>query len=205
VIAVVDYGIGNLRSAEKALVKVGGDARLVANPQDILTAQGVVLPGVGAFGGCARALEASGLRDAVLKVIEAGTPFLGICVGYQLLYENSEEDSGIEGLGILSGRVKKLAGDVKLPQMQWNELRRVPGKESAMLDGIGASPWVYFVHSYAPDPVPHLDNVVAVCDYGEEVAAAIEKDNVWATQFHPEKSGAFGLAVLSRFVERCRA
>ncbi len=204
-IAVVDYGIGNLRSAEKALVKVGGDARLVTSPRDVLTAEGVVLPGVGAFGGCAFALKASGLQDAVLKAIEAGIPFLGICVGFQLLYESSEEDPGIGGLGILSGGVKKLVGDVKLPQMQWNELRRVPGRESAMLDGIVVPPWVYFVHSYAPVPAPHLDNVVAVCDYGEEVAAAIEKDNIWATQFHPEKSGAFGLAVLSRFVERCRA
>lgn len=206
-IAVVDYGIGNLRSAEKALIKVGGDARLVTNPGEIEIADGVVLPGVGAFGGCARALRDSGMEDAVRSAINAGVPFFGICVGFQLLYEGSDEDDGIQGLGLLSGRVVKLDESMKLPQMQWNELMAVSGRNSEMLDLQSGNDrrdmWAYFVHSYAPVPVPHLDNVVATCDYGGMVVAAIERDNIWATQFHPEKSGVFGLAVLSRFVKKC--
>jgi glutamine amidotransferase len=207
-IAVVDYGIGNLRSAEKAIIKAGGDARLVTDPGEIEIADGVVLPGVGAFGGCARALRDSGMEDAVCGAIDSGAPFLGICVGFQLLYEGSDEDDGVDGLGVLSGRVSKLDASMKLPQMQWNELKAVAGRSSEMLDsqaaGDGDGMWAYFVHSYAPVPVPYLDNVVATCDYGGMVVAAVERDNVWATQFHPEKSGTFGLAVLSRFVRKCQ-
>ncbi len=206
-IAVVDYGIGNLRSAEKALIKVGGDARLVTDPGEIEIADGVVLPGVGAFGGCARALRDSGMEGAVRSAIDAGVPFFGICVGFQLLYEGSDEDDNINGLGLLSGRVAKLDESMKLPQMQWNELMAVSGRNSEMLDLQSGSDrkgmWAYFVHSYAPVPVPYLDNVVATCDYGGMVVAAVERDNIWATQFHPEKSGAFGLTVLSRFVKKC--
>ncbi len=207
-IAVVDYGIGNLRSAEKALIRAGGDARLVTDPKEIGLASGVVLPGVGSFGGCARALRNSGMEGAVLEAIDTGVPFLGICIGFQLLYERSDEDEGVWGLGVLSGRVSKLNERMKLPQMQWNELNAVDGRNSEMLElratGSGEGMWAYFVHSYAPVPVPHLENVVATCDYGGTVVAAVEVDNIWATQFHPEKSGAFGLAVLSRFVRKCQ-
>ena len=199
-IAVLDYGIGNLRSAERALAHVGAAARLVADPHDVEGADGVVLPGVGAFGPCARALEASGLAAAALAAIDAGVPFLGICVGFQLLYERSEESPGTPGLGVLGGTVRRLAGGVKVPQMQWNVVERRGG--SGLLAGIGDRPWVYFVHSYSPEVG---GATVATCDYGGVVAAAAEDGAVWGTQFHPEKSGAMGLRILANFVARCGA
>ena len=199
-IAVLDYGIGNLRSAEKALVHVGANARLVTDPADAARAAGVVLPGVGAFGRCAAALRSSGLEAAARDAIGSGTPFLGICVGFQLLYEGSEEAPGTAGLGVLAGTVRALAPTVKHPQMQWNTLMRVPGSRCALLGGLGDAPWVYFVHSYAPEVT---DDTVATCDYGGPVVAAAERDNVWGTQFHPEKSGTTGLAILANFVRAC--
>lgn len=198
-IAVLDYGIGNLRSAEKALAHVGAAASLVTGPGEVEGADGVVLPGVGAFGPCAVALRGSGLGGAAVRAIEAGVPFLGICVGFQLLYEGSDESPGVPGLAVFPGVVRKLTGAVKVPQMQWNTLeRRTSG--SALLAGMGASPWVYFVHSYAPPVGPET---VATCDYGGPVAAAAERGTLWGTQFHPEKSGTCGLAVLSNFVALC--
>lgn len=199
-IAVLDYGIGNLRSAERALLHVGAAARLVTDPEEVAGAAGVVLPGVGAFGRCAAALEASGLGDAALRAIDGGVPFLGICVGMQLLYSSSEESPDVAGLGVFEGAVRRLPSSVKVPQMQWNALARV--RESASLEGAGDSPWVYFVHSYAPEIG---EETVATCDYGGPVAAAVEARNVWALQFHPEKSGSVGLRILSNFVARCGA
>ncbi len=199
-IAVLDYGIGNLRSAEKALVHLGADASLVTDPDVVPAAAGVVLPGVGAFAACASALAASGLGPAALRALETGTPFLGICVGMQLLYDDSEESPGIAGLGVLPGRVRRLGPGVKLPQMQWNRVTRCGSRPAGLLAGVGEDPWLYFVHSFAPPVGP---DTVAVCDYGGTVAAAVERDNLWATQFHPEKSGAVGLAVLANFVARC--
>jgi glutamine amidotransferase len=196
-IAVLDYGIGNLRSAEKALVHLGAPARLVADPDEAASAAAVVLPGVGAFGPCADALRASGLDRVALSAVERGLPFLGICVGFQLLYEGSDESPGVPGLGVLAGRVRPLPAGVKRPQMQWNVLRRVPGRSSGLLEGLGEEPWVYFVHSFAPEPG---DDVVAECDYGGPAVAAAERGRVWGTQFHPEKSGAVGLALLANFV-----
>jgi glutamine amidotransferase len=198
-IAVLDYGIGNLRSAEKALQKVGADARLVTGPAAVEAADGVVLPGVGAFGRCMAALRASELDRAALAAIEAGLPFLGICIGMQMLYEGSEEAPDVPGLGVLRGQVRALPEGVKRPQMQWNVLQPVDPK-APLLAGLGDRSWVYFVHSYAPDA---SDDVVATCDYGGSVVAAAARGNVWATQFHPEKSGASGLRLLSNFVERC--
>ncbi|HEV7886102.1 MAG TPA: imidazole glycerol phosphate synthase subunit HisH [Acidimicrobiales bacterium] len=199
-IAVLDYGIGNLRSAEKALQKVGGDARLVTSADEAAGAAGVVLPGVGAFGRCMAALRASGLDRAALDAVDRGTPFLGICVGMQLLYTGSEEDPGASGLGVLEGKVRLLPEGVKRPQMQWNVLDRVPGRPAPLLDGLPEPTWVYFVHSYAPELT---DDVVASCDYGGPVAAAVLRRNVFATQFHPEKSGAAGLGLLENFVRSC--
>jgi imidazole glycerol-phosphate synthase subunit HisH len=199
VIAVLDYGIGNLRSAEKALQKVGADARLVTGPAAVESADGVVLPGVGAFGRCMLALRESGLDAAALAAIEGGTPFMGICIGMQMLYTSSEEDPDVPGLGVLPGMVRELPVGVKRPQMQWNILQPVDDK-NPMLAGLGRRPWVYFVHSYAPDA---SDDVVATCDYGGSVVAAVARRNVWATQFHPEKSGATGLQILRNFVDRC--
>lgn len=196
-IAVLDYGIGNLRSAEKALQKVGGDARLVTTAEEAEGASGVVLPGVGAFGKCMEALRASGLDRVALDAIAAGTPFLGICVGMQMLYISSEENPEVRGLNVLHGLVRRLPDGVKCPQMQWNVLQPV-GHDSRLLDGLGAEPWAYFVHSYAPDAT---DDVVATCAYGGSVVAAVERGNVMATQFHPEKSGETGLAILRNFVK----
>ncbi|MGO9456344.1 MAG: imidazole glycerol phosphate synthase subunit HisH [Acidimicrobiales bacterium] len=201
-IAVLDYGIGNLRSAEKALVHLGAPARLVVRPTEVDGAAGVVLPGVGAFGACAAALERTGLGEAARRAALSGVPFLGICVGFQLLYARSEESPGSAGLGILEGEIRRLPEGVKLPQMQWNRLERCPGTASQLLEGQPASPWVYFVHSYAPVIGPET---VATCDYGGPVAAVVEHGNVWGTQFHPEKSGTAGLSLLSNFVTRCAA
>ncbi len=199
-IAVLDYGIGNLRSAERALTRVGASARLVTDPADVEGAAGVVLPGVGAFGPCADALARSGLRDAAVRAIDAGVPFLGICVGFQLLYDGSEEAPGRSGLGVLRGTVRRLPPSVKTPQMQWNALASL--RPSGLLAGLGAEAWVYFVHSYAPGIGPET---VATCDYGGPIAAAAETGAVWGTQFHPEKSGVTGLAMLANFVARCAA
>ena len=198
-VAVLDYGIGNLRSAQKALERVGADARLTADPELVARADGVVLPGVGAFGRCVEALASSGLTgvatDAALRAADGGRPFLGICVGLQLLYEGSWECPDVRGLGVMDGRVELLSGDVKRPQMQWNRLE--PRADHAMFEGVGGEPWTYFVHSYAPPVGP---DTVATCRYGDEVCAAIARGNLWACQFHPEKSGDTGLRILSNFV-----
>ncbi len=201
-IAVLDYGIGNLRSAQKALQHVGADAELTDDPGTIEAADGVVLPGVGNFGACMRALVASGLADQATKVAERGQPFLGICVGMQMLFDASTESPDEPGLGILPGRVDWLPEGVKRPQMQWNQLSCV---EHPLLDGLDGA-WVYFVHSLAPvlggpDGTGLVaDDVLATTDYGGTVVAAAGRDNVMATQFHPEKSAASGLRLLSNFV-----
>jgi imidazole glycerol-phosphate synthase subunit HisH len=209
VIAVLDYGIGNLRSAEKAIQRVGGDARLVTDPADAEGADGVVLPGVGAFGRCMEALRASGMAKVAMAAIHADTPFLGICIGMQMLYDSSDEAPGIAGLGVLPGTVRLLPDGVKRPQMQWNVLQHVDRDDrgdrgdrgdSALLAGLGPAPWAYFVHSYAAEAGV---DVVATCDYGGPVVAAVEQDRLWATQFHPEKSGPVGLRLLANFVALC--
>jgi glutamine amidotransferase len=204
VLAVLDYGIGNLRSAEKALLKVGGEARLVTTAEEAQGAEGVVLPGVGAFAACATALRASGLDKVVAQAVEEHVPLLGVCVGYQLLFEGSEEDPAATGLGLLQGRVRRLPPGVKLPQMQWNTVQPTAG--SALFDGLGAAPWFYFVHSYAPVPEGAAAAAIAgTADYGGSFAAAIELDSLAGVQFHPEKSGRDGLALLAGFVARCAA
>jgi glutamine amidotransferase len=194
VIAVLDYGIGNLRSAQKALERVGADAVLTADPTEVAAAAGVVLPGVGHVGRCLEALRASGLEEPAREAVDSGKPFLGICVGMQMLYDGSDEAPAVKGLGILAGRVRLLPDGVKRPQMQWNQLDHGP---TPMLAGLDDPIWMYFVHSYAPEP---SDDVVATCDYGGPVVAAVARDNLWATQFHPEKSGTAGLRLLANFV-----
>jgi glutamine amidotransferase len=201
-IAVLDYGIGNLASAHRALMHLGADAALVADAAEAEGAAGVVLPGVGAFGRCAEALAESGLDKVARNALETGVPFLGICVGFQLLYDGSEESPGTPGLGALAGTVQRLPAGVKCPQIQWNPVRAVGSRPSQILAGLPADPWMYFVHSFVPPIGPET---VATCDYGGDIAAAIERDHIWGTQFHPEKSGTLGLAVLANFVERTRS
>ncbi|MHB1518575.1 MAG: imidazole glycerol phosphate synthase subunit HisH [Acidimicrobiales bacterium] len=200
-IAVLDYGIGNLRSAEKALQHLGADARLVDDPDGAMAADGVVLPGVAAFGPCARALRRSGLDAVVRAAVGAGVPFLGICVGFQLLYEGSEESPGTPGLGLLDGVVRRLPPGVKHPQMQWNRLDLVPPAEgrpgSGLFAGVADGSWVYFLHSFAPE---RSGSTSSSCDYGGPVTASAERGPLWGVQFHPEKSGAVGLAILANFV-----
>jgi glutamine amidotransferase len=199
-VAVLDYGIGNLRSAQKGLQRVGADAHLTADPGLIAEAAGVVLPGVGSFGRCMDALDESGLSDQARDAAAGERPFLGICVGMQLLYEKSEETPGRKGLGILPGVVRRLPAGVKHPQMQWNVLD-VGASRHPLLAGLPEPAWVYFVHSFAADDTDHA---IATCDYGGPVVAAVARGNVAATQFHPEKSGTVGLRLLANFVEACR-
>ena len=196
-IAVLDYGIGNLRSAEKALQHLGADAELTSDPAVVDRAAGVVLPGVGAFGACMTALRGSGLEPAARTAIDDGRPFIGICVGMQMLFEGSDEAPAVPGLAVLGGTVRRLSDAVVLPHMGWNTVTVAP--RSRLMAGLGEEPWLYFVHSYAPCPAdPEV--VVATAEHGGPVVAAVERGALWATQFHPEKSGPAGLALLANFV-----
>jgi imidazole glycerol-phosphate synthase subunit HisH len=205
-IAIVDYGMGNLRSVEKGVARAGMPTLVTGDPQRIRSARGVVLPGVGAFGACMENLTRGGLAEPVREVVRSGKPFLGICLGLQLLFEESEEFGPVRGLGILPGRVVRFAGrasiGLKIPQMGWNRLRiERPVPE---LEGVGESPYVYFVHSYYVVP-SDATLTVASTEYGVRFAAAIAWKNVFACQFHPEKSQAIGLRILENFVSRVKA
>jgi imidazole glycerol-phosphate synthase subunit HisH len=174
---------------------------LTADRGIVRDAIGVVLPGVGHFGSCMAALRTAGLDDLAAAAATDGRPFLGICIGLQMLFEASDEAPGVAGLGVLPGRVTALPPTVKLPQIGWNTLDRVSG--SALVAGLDDPAWFYFVHSFAPETDDDL--VAAWCDYGRRFPAAVERGNLWATQFHPEKSGAVGLRLLTNFVSRCIA
>lgn len=203
-IAVLDYGIGNLRSAVKTLERVGAEAILTSDPSTVDNSDGVVLPGVGAFGRVMEAIREEGVDVLAHSTVDSGKPFLGICVGMQALYDGSEEDPHAEGLGILPGKVTKLPDSVKRPQMQWNQLSYVPpapAQPSPIFAGIETGSWVYFVHSYAPELSA---DVTATCEYGGTVVAAAQRGSVFATQFHPEKSGTLGVQIISNFVDICR-
>lgn len=201
-IAVIDYGIGNLRSAEKAILRQAGAARLTSDPGFIRDADAVVLPGVGAFGACMRALRDAGLEDSVHESVASGRPFLGICVGMQMLFDGSEEDSAASGLGVIPGTVAWIPPGVKRPQMQWNRLT-IKHPNDPMMGGLDDSSWMYFVHSLHGVPTNPAD-VVATCDYGVELNVAFRRGNVFATQFHPEKSGPWGLTLLGNFVQQAK-
>jgi glutamine amidotransferase len=200
-IAVLDYGIGNLRSAQKALEHVGADAVLTDDPAMAAAADAVVLPGVGAFGACMDALRSSGLEPAVRDAVASGRPFIGICVGMQMLFDSSEEDPSATGLGVIPGRVRFIPEGVTRPQMQWNRLHvTLP---DPMFDGLGDDPWMYFVHSLHGVPDDPSD-VVATVRYGSDLNVAFRRGNVFAVQFHPEKSAAAGLGLLANFVGAAR-
>ncbi len=200
-IAVIDYGIGNLASAQKAFVHLGVDAVLTADRDEIDAADGVVLPGVGAFGACMAALRESGLEDLARSCATGARPFLGVCVGMQMLFAGSEESPGVAGLGVMPGTIRRLPSTVKLPQIGWNTVDVVDG--APMFRGLGHAPWFYFVHSYAPADCPD-DIVAGWCEHGTRFACAVARDRLWATQFHPEKSGTAGLALLTNFVQMCQ-
>ena len=197
-IAIIDYGMGNLRSVQKGLERVGYAAEVTRDPARIEAANGVVLPGVGAFGACMDNLRAYGLVDTVRRVISRGTPFLGICLGMQLLFEESEEFGPVPGLGVFPGRVVRFPDTpgLKVPHMGWNQIRKQ--QDPPHLRGIDDGAFVYFVHSYYVVPAdPSL--TATVTEYGIEFASAIARDNVFATQYHPEKSQTVGLKILENF------
>jgi|WetSurMetagenome_2_1015567.scaffolds.fasta_scaffold297377_2 imidazole glycerol-phosphate synthase subunit HisH len=203
-IAIVDTGSGNLRSVEKALASAGADAVVTHDADRIARADKIVVPGQGAFGACMAGLARDGgaLRDAVLATLRAGKHYLGICMGLQVLFEASEEETGCAGLGVIRGRVEKfkVAPPLKVPHMGWNSCRR-PAKQPAspILDTTPDGTYFYFVHSYYPVPEDSRD-IALKSDHGGAFCAAIARDNLFACQFHPEKSQRAGLALLSRFV-----
>ncbi|MCR5254290.1 MAG: imidazole glycerol phosphate synthase subunit HisH [Acetatifactor sp.] len=198
-IALIDYDAGNIKSVEKALDFLGAENVLTRDPSVILNADGVILPGVGSFGDAMERLKGYGLCDVIKKVCEKGTPFLGICLGLQLLFDSSEESVGVEGLGILKGKVKKIpdAEGLKVPHMGWNDLS-YPSKGRLFL-GIPENSYVYFVHSYYLEAQDE-SIVKATTDYGTLIHASVEQRNVFACQFHPEKSSEVGLKILQNFL-----
>jgi glutamine amidotransferase len=201
-IALLDYGSGNLRSVHKALLAVGANVRIVRGPEGLREARAAVLPGVGAFDDCITALRRQELLEAVRQFIRSGRPFLGICVGYQALFERSEEfNSCAAGLGLFAGRVVRFSGanGLKVPQIGWNQIHIVR-PECPLYRGVASGSYVYFVHSYFPKPED--ESIVATrTEYGETFASSIWREHVFATQFHPEKSQRVGLRLLANFVE----
>jgi imidazole glycerol-phosphate synthase subunit HisH len=200
-VALLDYGVGNLHSAAKALDRAGADLRVVTTVEEADGAAGLVVPGVGAYGACLSGLASAGGAAAVAGWLEGGRPLLGICVGMQLLFEASDEGPVGDGVGVLAGKIRRLSGPVKIPHIGWDEVAVRPG--SRLFAGLGDGTRFYFVHSYAPEPDGQA--VAAVCDYGGRFAAAVEQGSLFGTQFHPEKSGRAGLALLANFVEAVRA
>lgn len=198
-IALIDYGSGNIRSVQNALRANGADVRLVNSREELAEARGMILPGVGAFGDCVHGLQSRALWDPVLEWLDSGKPFLGICVGLQLLFEESEETPGVRGLGYFKGKVRKFATPgLKVPQIGWNKLDlRAPGDR--LWQGLAPETHVYFVHSYYAAPEDG-SIVTASAEYGEVFAAGVGRDNVSAVQFHPEKSQEAGLRILGNFV-----
>jgi glutamine amidotransferase len=202
VIALMDYGSGNLRSVHKALVKAGGNVRIVQGPEGLRDARAAVLPGVGAFDDCVNALRKQELLEASREFIQSGRPFLGICVGYQALFEKSDEfNSCAAGLGIFKGRVVRFSEEpgLKIPQIGWNQIE-ITRPDCPLFRGVRPGSYVYFVHSFFPQPAD--ETIVSTrTDYGQPFASSVWRDNVYATQFHPEKSQKVGLQLLANFVE----
>ena len=205
-VTLIDYGAGNLPSVERALLRLGVRTEKTNSPEVLAAAAVVVLPGVGHYGALIRALDENGLRDSVIASIHRGVPFLGICLGLQALYETSEEAPVLEGLAILSGCVRKLSGGVKLPHMGWNQVRRARGG-SRLLEGIREDAFFYFAHSFAAiqagtgqENGDAAAEIGATCEYGAEFVAVVERENIFAVQFHPEKSGEAGQRVLQNFL-----
>jgi glutamine amidotransferase len=198
-IAIVDYGMGNLRSVTNAFRSLGAEISVTRDPAVIRDARALVLPGVGAFGKCVENLRKFDLFDLLKEEIAAGKPYLGICLGMQILLESSEEAPGVQGMGVIKGRVVRFQGAMKIPHMGWNSVDITrPGK---ILDAIPSGSYFYFVHSYYPDPTE--DVAATFTEYGVRFASSIQKENVFASQFHPEKSQHIGLRLLRNFVSLC--
>lgn len=199
-IAVIDYGAGNLQSVVKAFRFIGCDIAVTKDPEELKTASAAVLPGVGAFGDAMSCLKNSGMVNPVLDFIETKKPFLGICLGLQLLFQGSEETPGVSGLGVLGGTIQRIPAEtgLKIPHIGWNSLH--VKRQDGLFQGLGQDPYVYFVHSYylkAENP----EEVSSTADYGISIDASVQKGNLFATQFHPEKSGTVGLQMLKNFAQ----
>ena len=199
-IAIIDYDAGNIRSVEKAMAKLGQEVWITRDRERIMNADKVILPGVGSFGDAMAHLREYHLVEVIKDVVAEKKPFLGICLGLQLLYESSEETPGVEGLGILKGKILKIPEqkDLKIPHMGWNSLHLQ--NDGRLFRGIEQNPYVYFVHSYYLK-AEEEETVKATTEYSVRIHASVEKDNVFACQFHPEKSGDLGLQILKNFAE----
>ena len=199
-IAIIDYDAGNIKSVEKAMRYLGQDVEITRDRERIPAADKVILPGVGAFGDAMEKIRQYGLEEVIRQVVDRGTPFLGICLGLQLLFEESEESPGAKGLGILKGKIRRIPGGegLKIPHMGWNTLEL--SGDGRLFRGVPEEPFVYFVHSYYLE-AQEEEIVKAVTWYGTKIHASVEKENVFACQFHPEKSSSTGLLMLKNFVE----
>ncbi|MFA5276239.1 MAG: imidazole glycerol phosphate synthase subunit HisH [Candidatus Omnitrophota bacterium] len=202
-IAIIDYGMGNIHSVNKALQLLGAQTKITNNLKEIAQADKAVLPGVGAFDDAVLELEKQGLIKAIKDFVKSGKPLLGICLGLQLFFEESEEARSKKGLGLIKGSVKRFLhkDNLKIPHMGWNQIK-VINKTCPLFKGTNDDAFVYFCHSYYPVPREH-SVIAATCDYGQEFAAAIAKDNLYGVQFHPEKSQKTGLNILEGFVKLC--
>ena len=198
-IAIIDYGAGNLHSVKNALDFLNAESIVTGDSETILNADKVILPGVGAFGDAMKCLEKSGLVETVKAVAKSGKPLLGICLGLHLMFEESDETPGVKGLGIFKGKIVKIPekDGLKIPHMGWNSI--TVNKNSRILKNIGSEPYVYFVHSYYVNAEDE-SIISAYTEYGQKLDTAVEKDNVFATQFHPEKSGETGMTILKNFI-----
>lgn len=199
-IAIIDYDAGNIKSVEKALQFLGEEALITRDVDVLMSADKVILPGVGAFGDAMAKLEEYGLVDVIHKIVDKGTPFLGICLGLQLLFDSSEEAPGVKGLGLLPGKIVRFPSDMglKVPQIGWNKLS-FPNK-GKLFYGLDEGVFVYFVHSYYLQ-AQNMSDVVATCEYGVTVHASVEHNNIYACQFHPEKSSDVGMTILKNFID----
>ena len=200
-IAIIDYGAGNIQSVYKALKFIGADCKVTDNKEEIMSSDGAILPGVGSFGDTMDTMNSRNIKDTVIEFANSGKPFLGICLGLQLLFPESEESPGVKGLSIFEGKISKIPnqnGTLKIPHMGWNSI--TIKEKDGIFKGIEGEPYVYFVHSYYLD-AKDKGIVAATTNYGVEIDAAVQRGNIIATQFHPEKSGDVGLKMLKNFVE----
>jgi len=197
-ICIIDYGAGNLRSVQKAIEYWGVDTVVSAKASDLEKAEKIVFPGVGAFGRAIEAIERLDLRDVIIRQIKDGKPFLGICLGLQLLFEESEENPGVKGLSVLPGKVKRFPPDLKVPHLGWNRL--IKSGQSPLWQNVPDNSFYYFAHSYYIDPEDN-NLVIGFSDYGEKFPVAIQQGNLYGLQFHPEKSQKNGLNILKNFID----